>query len=70
VILVNDGSTDGTREVIAEYEPKLKQRGYEVIIVDQASVAWTRRLDCASLVQPTSPGPPPPWVLGSGIALL
>jgi glycosyltransferase involved in cell wall biosynthesis len=35
VILVNDGSTDGTREVIAEYAPKLKQRGYEVVIVDQ-----------------------------------
>ncbi|MFD2331499.1 glycosyltransferase family 2 protein [Cohnella sp. GCM10020058] len=35
LILVNDGSTDGTREVIAEYEPKLHARGYEVVIVDQ-----------------------------------
>ena len=35
LILVNDGSTDGTREVIAEYEPKFVTRGYEVIIVDQ-----------------------------------
>ena len=35
VILVNDGSTDGTREAIAEYEPKLKTRGYETVIIDQ-----------------------------------
>lgn len=35
LILVNDGSTDGTREVIAEYEPKFRMRGFEVIIEDQ-----------------------------------
>jgi len=35
VILVNDGSTDGTREVITEYEPKLRRRGYKVIVIDQ-----------------------------------
>jgi glycosyltransferase involved in cell wall biosynthesis len=35
LILVNDGSTDGTREVIARYEPLFRERGYEVIIVDQ-----------------------------------
>jgi Glycosyltransferases involved in cell wall biogenesis len=35
LILVNDGSNDGTREVISEYEPKLRARGYEVVIVDQ-----------------------------------
>jgi glycosyltransferase involved in cell wall biosynthesis len=35
LILVNDGSTDGTREVIATYEPKFRERGYEVVIVDQ-----------------------------------
>ena len=35
VILVNDGSTDGTREIIAEYDPKLRERGYEVVILDQ-----------------------------------
>jgi glycosyltransferase involved in cell wall biosynthesis len=35
LILVNDGSTDGTREVIAAWEPKLRARGYEVVIVDQ-----------------------------------
>jgi glycosyltransferase involved in cell wall biosynthesis len=35
LILVNDGSTDGTREVIAEYESKFIARGYEVVIVDQ-----------------------------------
>lgn len=35
VIIVNDGSTDGTREIIAEYELKFKERGFEVVIVDQ-----------------------------------
>jgi glycosyltransferase involved in cell wall biosynthesis len=35
VVLVNDGSTDGTREVIAEYEPEFLKRGYEVVIIDQ-----------------------------------
>lgn len=35
LILVNDGSTDGTRDVIAEYEPKFKNRGFEVVIIDQ-----------------------------------
>jgi len=35
VILVNDGSTDGTRDIITEYELKLLERGYEVVIIDQ-----------------------------------
>jgi glycosyltransferase involved in cell wall biosynthesis len=35
LILVNDGSTDGTREIISAYESKFKERGYEVIIIDQ-----------------------------------
>lgn len=35
IILVNDGSNDGTRDVIAQYEDKLIARGYEVIIWDQ-----------------------------------
>lgn len=35
LILVNDGSTDGTRERIAEWEPKLQLRGFDVIIIDQ-----------------------------------
>jgi len=35
LILVNDGSTDGTREVIQRYEPKIRLRGYELIIIDQ-----------------------------------
>lgn len=35
LILVNDGSTDGTRDVITEYEPKFRMRGFKVIIEDQ-----------------------------------
>jgi glycosyltransferase involved in cell wall biosynthesis len=35
LILVNDGSTDGTREIIAEWEVKLRERGFDVIIIDQ-----------------------------------
>lgn len=35
LILVNDGSTDGTREVITAYEPKFLERGFEVRILDQ-----------------------------------
>jgi glycosyltransferase involved in cell wall biosynthesis len=35
LILVNDGSTDGTREVITEYATRFEARGYETIIIDQ-----------------------------------
>jgi glycosyltransferase involved in cell wall biosynthesis len=35
LILVNDGSTDGTRAVIAEYEPRFRARGYTPVIIDQ-----------------------------------
>jgi len=35
LILVNDGSTDGTRAIIAEYESRFCKRGFEVVIVDQ-----------------------------------
>ena len=35
LILVNDGSTDGTRNIIKDYEPKFKNRGYDVTVVDQ-----------------------------------
>lgn len=35
VIIVNDGSTDGTREIISDWEPKLRRRGFEVVIIDQ-----------------------------------
>jgi glycosyltransferase involved in cell wall biosynthesis len=35
LILVNDGSTDGTREVISKYESKFHKRGFEVVVVDQ-----------------------------------
>ena len=35
LILVNDGSTDGTRGVIEEYKSKFLARGYEVVFIDQ-----------------------------------
>jgi glycosyltransferase involved in cell wall biosynthesis len=35
LVLVNDGSTDNTRNIIAEYEPLFKARGYETVIIDQ-----------------------------------
>jgi glycosyltransferase involved in cell wall biosynthesis len=35
LILVNDGSTDTTRDVICVYEPKFLERGFEVLIIDQ-----------------------------------
>ena len=35
IILVNDGSTDGTREKIEIWKPQFITRGFEVIIVDQ-----------------------------------
>jgi glycosyltransferase involved in cell wall biosynthesis len=35
LIIVNDGSSDGTREIIAEYEGKFHGRGFGMIIIDQ-----------------------------------
>lgn len=35
LILVNDGSTDGTREIISDWEPRLRERGFDVVIIDQ-----------------------------------
>ena len=35
LIFVNDGSTDGTRESIFEFESKFRARGFEVVIIDQ-----------------------------------
>jgi len=35
LVIINDGSTDGTRDVIAEYEPIFLTRGFEVVIIDQ-----------------------------------
>ena len=35
LIMVNDGSTDGTGEIIAGYESKIKARGYECVIINQ-----------------------------------
>lgn len=35
LIFVNDGATDGTREVLETWLPKFKKRGCEVIVIDQ-----------------------------------
>ena len=35
LVLVNDGSTDGTRNVILKWIPKLERRGYKVKLIDQ-----------------------------------
>lgn len=35
LVIVNDGSTDGTRERITEWVPKFEQRGFEVHVIDQ-----------------------------------
>jgi glycosyltransferase involved in cell wall biosynthesis len=35
LILVNDGSTDNTREIIAEYKSEFKKRGFELVLVEQ-----------------------------------
>ena len=35
LVLINDGSTDGTRNIITEYLPKFSERGYETKLIDQ-----------------------------------
>lgn len=35
LILVNDGSTDGTMDILEEWKPRLLARGFQVLIVDQ-----------------------------------
>ena len=37
VVLVNDGSTDGTAGIISKYLPLLEQKGYRVVNVEQAN---------------------------------
>ena len=38
IIIVNDGSTDGTREKMDAWESRFKERGYDVIIIDQENL--------------------------------
>jgi len=35
LILINDGSTDNTRDIISKYDSKFRERGFEVVIIDQ-----------------------------------
>lgn len=35
LIFVNDGATDGTRDVLEAWRPRFANRGYEVVIIDQ-----------------------------------
>ncbi len=35
LVFVNDGSTDETRKIIAEYKQRFESKGYEVVIIDQ-----------------------------------
>jgi glycosyltransferase involved in cell wall biosynthesis len=37
LVLVNDGSTDGTRDIIWDYSDKFRDRGFEVTIIEQAN---------------------------------
>jgi glycosyltransferase involved in cell wall biosynthesis len=37
LVLVNDGSSDNTRKIIASYEPLFAQRGFKTLIIDQAN---------------------------------
>jgi len=38
IILVNNGSTDGTLEVILEYESRFNKRGFEIVIINQENI--------------------------------
>ncbi len=38
VVLINDGSTDGTREIISKYESKFSARGFDAILLDQENM--------------------------------
>jgi len=35
ILLINDGSTDGTRDIITEYLPRFTERGYDARLIDQ-----------------------------------
>ena len=38
LIIVNDGSTDGTHEIITHWKPRFIERGFEVIIIEQENL--------------------------------
>ncbi len=42
LILVNDGATDGTRDIIAQWEPRFAARGYDVTVIDQQNAGICR----------------------------
>jgi glycosyltransferase involved in cell wall biosynthesis len=44
VVLVNDGSTDETEQVIHEWKPRLLARGYDVIVLSQANAGVSAAL--------------------------
>lgn len=77
LILVNDGSTDDTRLHISAWEPKFKDRGYSVVIIDQnnqglpaavrngfarATGDFLCTVDCDDLLDPTYVSSPVEWL--------